>query len=114
MKGRAAFRSQSAPQASFSLDGEVRVGVSYQLRGPIHRAGALGLQAPGLAEHPLFALLQALRCNGSIRPAAQSLGLSYRHVWGELKRWEGELGRELIVWTKGRRATLAPFSEKLM
>ncbi|WP_353092202.1 substrate-binding domain-containing protein [Methylibium sp.] len=114
MKDRAAFRSQSAPQASPSLDGEVRVGLSYQLRGPTHPAGALGLQAPGLAEHPLFALLQALRSHGSIRPAAQSLGLSYRHVWGELKRWEGELGRELVVWTKGQRATLAPFGEKLM
>jgi len=40
--------------------------------------------------------------------------LSYRHVWGELKRWEQELGHELLVWEKGQRARLSPFGAKLM
>ncbi len=73
--------------------------------------------APGAATHldnPLFTLLSAIRQTGSIGKAAKSTGYSYRHVWGELKRWETELGHELIVWEKGRRARLTPFGEKLL
>jgi len=50
--------------------------------------------------HPLMALLQAVRDSGSISMAAKSLGVSYRHVWGELKRWEQLLVQPLIVWEK--------------
>lgn len=64
--------------------------------------------------NPLFGLLSSIRASGSIRQAAEALGLSYRHVWGELKRWEAELGHELILWEKGRRARLSPFGEKLL
>ena len=42
------------------------------------------------------------------------MGLSYRHVWGELKRWEDELGNELLVWDKGKSARLSAFGSKLM
>ena len=42
------------------------------------------------------------------------MSLSYRHVWGELKRWESELGQELIVWEKGQSARLSDFGTKLM
>ncbi|MBL8386317.1 MAG: helix-turn-helix transcriptional regulator [Burkholderiales bacterium] len=64
--------------------------------------------------NPLFALLAAIRASGSISRAAADLGYSYRHVWGELKRWEAELAHPLIVWEKGRRARLTPFGEKLL
>ena len=37
--------------------------------------------------NPLMDLLHAVREQGSISSAARSLDLSYRHVWGELKRW---------------------------
>ena len=47
--------------------------------------------------NPLMDLLQAVRQSGSIAAAAKSVGLSYRHVWGELKRWEQGLGQALIV-----------------
>ncbi|MBN9203764.1 MAG: helix-turn-helix transcriptional regulator [Methylibium petroleiphilum] len=106
--------AESTSHASPSLDGDVQVGLSYRLLRRSRPAAVVDLQAPQTLDHPLFDLLQALHRHGSIRPAAQSLGLSYRHVWGELKRWECELGRELVVWTKGQRATLAPFGEKLM
>ena len=65
-------------------------------------------------QHPLFTLLDALHRHGSISAAARELALSYRHVWGELKRWETELGRELVIWAKGQPATLTPFGEKLL
>ena len=64
--------------------------------------------------HPLMALLQAVRNEGSISKAAKTLGLSYRHVWGELKRWEGSLDQALIVWEKGQAARLTEFADKLL
>lgn len=64
--------------------------------------------------NPLIALLQAVREQGSISGAARQLGQSYRHVWGELRRWETELQRGLIVWDKGQPARLTPFGEKLL
>jgi len=62
----------------------------------------------------LIDLLQAVATQGSISAAARALDLSYRHVWGELKRWEGELGNGLVVWEKGQAARLTPFGTKLM
>ena len=59
-------------------------------------------------------LLHAVREHGSISAAAKALGLSYRHVWGELKRWEAELGHTLIVWDKGQPARLSEFGDKLL
>lgn len=93
----------SAPPAPRGPQQRVQLGYSLgaeATRGPVH--------------HPLFALLAALHAGGSVSAAAKALGYSYRHVWGELKRWELELGRELIVWSKGQRAALTPFGEKLL
>jgi len=67
-----------------------------------------------LLRHPLMDLLQAVNQKGSISAAARELHLSYRHVWGELKRWEEVLGHELIVWEKGQSAKLTQFGDKLM
>lgn len=76
----------------------------------------IGPAAPSdqLIRNPLLDLLQAVRGSGSISAAAAALNLSYRHVWGELKRWEIELGDELLVWDKGRAARLSEFGEKLL
>jgi putative molybdopterin biosynthesis protein len=64
--------------------------------------------------NPLLDMLQAVRDSGSISSAAKALALSYRHVWGELKRWEQELGQPLIVWEKGQAARLSEFGDKLL
>jgi putative molybdopterin biosynthesis protein len=56
--------------------------------------------SPAQVRNPLIDLLQAVSSQGSISGGARALGLSYRHVWGELKRWEDELGNELLVWEK--------------
>jgi len=65
-------------------------------------------------QNPLMDMLQAVRESGSIASAAKSLDLSYRHVWGELKRWEGTLGQPLIQWEKGKSAKLSEFGDKLL
>nr|WP_319565920.1 substrate-binding domain-containing protein [uncultured Rhodoferax sp.] len=70
--------------------------------------------SPALVRNPLIDLLQAVSNQGSISGGARALGLSYRHVWGELKRWENELGNELMVWEKGQSARLTDFAAKLM
>ncbi len=70
--------------------------------------------SPALVRNPLIDLLQAVAQAGSISGASRSLGLSYRHVWGELKRWQDVLGHELIVWEKGQSARLTEFGAKLM
>ncbi|HEX2545867.1 MAG TPA: substrate-binding domain-containing protein [Ramlibacter sp.] len=68
----------------------------------------------GWVRNALADLLHAVQEQGSISAAARTLGLSYRHVWGELRRWEAQLQQPLIVWEKGQRARLAPFGEKLL
>lgn len=68
----------------------------------------------GWVRNALVDLLHAVQEQGSISGAARQLGLSYRHVWGELRRWEAQLGHPLLVWEKGQRARLAPFGEKLL
>ena len=85
---------------------------SVQLHYSLHREELAPQQAT--LEHPLISLLQAVAEHGSISKAARALSLSYRHVWGELKRWEDVLGQELIVWEKGQSAQLTEFGAKLM
>ncbi len=67
-----------------------------------------------LIRNPLMDLLHAVHQQGSISGAARALALSYRHVWGELKRWEQVLGRSLVVWEKGQPAHLSEFGNKLL
>lgn len=73
-----------------------------------------GKDASPLIRNPLLDMLHAVEESGSISGAARALALSYRHVWGELKRWENELGNELIVWEKGQAARLTEFGMKLL
>ena len=68
----------------------------------------------GVVRNPLLDLLNAVQDSGSISGAARLLDLSYRHVWGELKRWEEELGNELLIWEKGQAARLSEFGTKLL
>ncbi|MBB1162045.1 substrate-binding domain-containing protein [Aquariibacter albus] len=69
---------------------------------------------PPALQHPLFALLAALAAQGSIQQAARGLGLSYRHCWGELRRWEQRLGQALVHWARGQRAVLTPYGGALL
>ena len=67
-----------------------------------------------LIRNPLPEMLEAVAQQGSISGAARALGLSYRHVWGALKRWEDQLGGELVTWGKGQSAQLSEFGTKLL
>jgi putative molybdopterin biosynthesis protein len=87
-----------------------RIEISYSL-APHSAAKGKPLQR---LHNPLMQLLQAVRMHGSISAAAKSLGLSYRHTWGELKRWEAQLGQPLIRWERGQAARLAALGERLL
>ncbi len=86
--------------------GVQKIELSYSL------AGQRGADA--LIRNPLMDLLHAVRAQGSISAAAKALDFSYRHVWGELRRWEQLLGHSLIVWDKGQAARLSEFGDKLL
>ncbi len=70
--------------------------------------------SPARVRNALIDMLQAVATHGSISAAARALDLSYRHVWGELKRWQAELGNELLIWEKGQSARLSEFGTKLL
>lgn len=83
-----------------------RVELIYRLTRDVDRSRQV--------HNPLLDLLLAVRQQGSISAAARQLNLSYRHVWGQLKEWEVEVGHELIVWDRGQAARLTPFADKLL
>jgi putative molybdopterin biosynthesis protein len=94
-----------------------RISLNYALVRETGRTGdaqSPEASSPRDLHHPLMALLAAIHGSGSISGAARTVGLSYRHVWGELKRWEAELGQTLVMWSKGQPATLSPFGTKLL
>ncbi|NBQ90115.1 MAG: LysR family transcriptional regulator [Betaproteobacteria bacterium] len=86
--------------------------LNIQLRYELDADGTR--QSGAELRNPLFDLLHALESHGSIKAAATALGQSYRHVWGSLRQWEAVLGQELILWHKGRRATLTDYSQRLI
>ncbi|HYL02884.1 MAG TPA: substrate-binding domain-containing protein [Steroidobacteraceae bacterium] len=98
----------SAPPTARSAPAPGMLGV--QLRYGI---GSAGERAAALTDSP-FELLAAVAQGGSIRQAARTLGASYRHVWGSLRRWEALLGQPLIAWSQGQRARPTPFAERLL
>lgn len=89
-----------------------KVRLTYELK--LDGSPPAGSAVPANLHHPLMALLSAVHESGSISGAARQLGLSYRHTWGELKRWEIELGQPLVRWVKGQSALLSPFASKLL
>ena len=52
----------------------------------------------------LCEILHAVREQGSIKIAAESIGRSYRHVWGRIKEAEAILGRPLVQTRVGGKS----------
>lgn len=65
-------------------------------------------------QNPLYAMLAAVRDTGSIGKAAEKLGLSYRHLWGTLKKHESSFGEPLLTGAQGQAARLSGFGERLL
>lgn len=60
-------------------------------------------------------LLQSVEEHGSLKGAAEALGMSYRGAWGKIKVTEELIGRKLIERDSNRRAGyhLTPFGKVL-
>ncbi|QJT11338.1 ModE family transcriptional regulator [Oceanidesulfovibrio marinus] len=61
-------------------------------------------------------LLLKIREYGSLKKAAEAMGISYRAAWGKLKKTEEVLGEPLVEKYGGNRAgySLSPLGERLM
>lgn len=61
-------------------------------------------------------LLQHIEKLGSLRKAAEALGMSYRRAWGKLKNAEERIGQPLVEKTKGKgqRFNLSPYGKEIM
>ncbi|MCG8325668.1 MAG: LysR family transcriptional regulator [Thiotrichales bacterium] len=73
--------------------------------------------APGQpVDQRLFALLDEIRGGGSIRRAAQAIGVSYRFAWGLIRDWETHFSQALISTERGRKqgAQLTEFGQTLL
>ena len=58
-------------------------------------------------------VLRAIARLGSLNQAIREVGLSYRHAWGLLGRYENLLGRPLVILERGRGAQLTDLGARL-
>jgi molybdate transport repressor ModE-like protein len=78
---------------------------------------ALAWRAAGRAppfDRRLVPLLAAIRAGGTLRAAAQEVGLSYRAAWGLLSDAGRALGIPLVELQRGRGTRLSPAGEQLV
>ena len=50
----------------------------------------------------------------SIAGACRACGLSYRHAWGVLRRFEGIFGTALLITNRRQGTQLSPFAQRLL
>ncbi|GAA5235936.1 LysR family transcriptional regulator [Verticiella sediminum] len=80
------------------------------------RSGWLLTQPGGesIALHGVLELLAAIDATGNITAACRQCGVSYRHAWGLLRRFEVLFGAPLLVTQRRRGTHLSPFGERLL
>jgi putative molybdopterin biosynthesis protein len=61
----------------------------------------------------LVGLLRSIRQHGSLVHAIGEVGISYRHAWGLLGRWEAITGHKLAVLTRGQGTGLTRFGIRI-
>jgi molybdate transport repressor ModE-like protein len=69
---------------------------------------------PAAHADTLLKLVAAVGKSGSLKRAAQSLGVSYRHAWGLLGQAQGAFGAPLVEFQRGRGARPTSLGEKLL
>ncbi len=72
--------------------GAIRPGFNVWLRGADPKA---------VFGRGKWRLLEAIECEGSLRAAADALGISYRKAWGDLREAEAALGVMLLARRRG-------------
>lgn len=96
-------RNRAPPRATHTV---IKVNLQY--------AWQPGPGQDHVVDAALFRVLYAVSETGSLAGAARSLGLSYRHVWGLMGKWERVFGGPLAQLHQGRGAQLTDFGRKLL
>ncbi len=65
-------------------------------------------------EPQLFRLLRAIHDTGKLTLAVKELGLSYRHSWHLLAKWNSIFGGPLVLMEQGKGTKLTALGEKLL
>lgn len=58
-------------------------------------------ESGGRLDDKLVRLLSGIQENGTLRSAAESMGLSYRKAWGDIRRAESFIGFPLVEKVRG-------------
>jgi molybdate transport system regulatory protein len=66
-----------------------------------HKVWLEGIDKDEIISEPVFKLIKLIRETGSLKAAAEKLGISYRKAWGDLKYAEEKLGFLLVDKTRG-------------
>ncbi|ALM83238.1 substrate-binding domain-containing protein [Bordetella sp. N] len=69
---------------------------------------------PGVPLQEMLALLAAIDATGNITGACRACGLSYRHAWGVLRRFEDLFGAPLLVTHRRQGSELSPLGQRLL
>ena len=95
------------PESALSAESASRIGPTMRMHLWFETSGGVVF---GLGRLQL--LRQVERC-GSLKAAAESLGMSYRGAWGKIKSTEELIGQKLIERAASRRAGyhLTPFGQ---
>lgn len=75
---------------------------------------ANGDAGPGVPLQDVLALLSAIDATGNIVGACRACGLSYRHAWGVLRRFETVFGAPLLITRRRQGTELSPFAQRLL
>lgn len=62
----------------------------------------------------LVTLLERIEATSKLTDAAQVAGVSYRHAWNLITRWEGFFGAPLVDKAQGRGTRLTPLGKRLL
>ena len=80
---------------------KIRIGIEWEIGGSTLDLTAIAKLLEGIAE------------TGTVRAAANKLGISYRTVWGKLEAAETLLGQQLVLKNKGHGSVLTQSGEQL-
>jgi molybdate transport repressor ModE-like protein len=62
----------------------------------------------------LVTLLERIEATHKLTEAAQAAGVSYRHAWNMIVRWEAFFGAALVAKEQGRGTRLTPLGKRLL
>jgi len=71
-------------------------------------------EQPGVALQEMLGLLSAIDATGNIAGACRACGLSYRHAWGVLRRFESLFGTQLLITRRRQGTQLSAFAQRLL